>query len=228
MIILDGYQILLNNNPFKTPSGKIFEFPLRKHNLAYSVLLECRSFSPKFFEYYFSPLTSLSIRAIDIFSEKKNREQASDRLLKYLDTDTILSFASKDESGGDLLVLQKKMWGPLHEWAQKYWDVQILKTNNDFGIIMNPQPEKTRNLIKEWVCNLDQWQFAALERAICLNKSFIIGAKMIATANSSPIERLGVEKAFNLAQLETLFQIERWGKVDNCKNINNILFTKVL
>ncbi|KTW30819.1 hypothetical protein T552_00530 [Pneumocystis carinii B80] len=217
--LLDGYQILLNNNPFKTPSGKNFKFPLRKHNLAHSLLSECRTSSSNFFEYHSLPLVSLSSRAIDVFSEKKYREKASNGLLKYLDTDTVLSFAPKNESGGDLLILQKKMWEPLHEWAQKYWNVEILKTNNDFGIIMNPQPEKTKKLIKEWVCNLDQWQFAALERAICLSKSFIIGAKMVATANSPSIERLDAEKAFNLAQLEILFEIERWGKIDDTHDV---------
>ncbi|KAG4302284.1 hypothetical protein PCANB_001560 [Pneumocystis canis] len=209
----NGYQIFIDNHPFKTASGKILEFPKRKRSLSHMIVQECCSSAFKLFQYHLLPLTSLAIKAIDVFSIENERENKYKELIKYLDTDTILFYAPENESGGELLTLQKKLWGPLHEWAQKYWNVDILKINADTGIFSNAQPLKTKNKMISWMRTLDQWQIAALDRAISTSKSFIIGAKMVAMRNSLFDENLSAEKACDLAQLEVYFQTTRWGQI---------------
>ncbi|KAG4306241.1 hypothetical protein PORY_000229 [Pneumocystis oryctolagi] len=152
--------------------------------------------------------------------EIRKTESRYHDLLKYLDTDTILFFAPESESNGELLILQKKSWEPLHEWAQNYWKVDILKTFCDLGINFHFQPQKTKDKIISWMRSLDKWQFAALDRAVCVSKSFIIGAKMVVAENGPSDEYLSIEKICDLVQLELHFQISRWGKIKESKNFN--------
>ncbi|KAG5519211.1 hypothetical protein PMAC_002299 [Pneumocystis sp. 'macacae'] len=217
--IEDQYQIFENGNPLKTALGNIFKFPLRKRSFAYMVSQELRSFGLKRSEYHFLPLTSLANKAIDIFSSKSTRENACNVLLKYLDTDTILIFAPESQSSGELLALQKKSWEPLHNWAQMYWKVNIFKTFCDLGINVHVQSQETKDKIALWMHTLDKWQFAALDRAVCASKSFIIGAKMIVMGNSLLNDYLSPEEACDLAQLETDFQISQWGEIKESHNI---------
>ncbi|CCJ30541.1 unnamed protein product [Pneumocystis jirovecii] len=210
------YQIFENENPLKTISGNVFKFPLRKRSFAYMVSQELCSSVFKRSQYHLLPLTSLASKAIDIFSLESARENTYNALLKYLDTDTVLIFAPETQSNGELLALQKKLWEPLHDWAQMYWKINIFKVFSDLGINVRPQPQETKNKITLWMRTLDKWQFAALDRAVCATKSFIIGAKMIATENNLLSNHLSPEKACDLAQLEINFQISQWGEIKEC------------
>jgi len=100
------------------------------------------------------PLTSLVCRALDHLdpaNPKNIREQVIEELHRYIDTDTILFFAPRDQAGGKLVKMQLEEWQPLIRWGTNaFWGVYARSAEKGIANFER-QPWKTRNVLKNWM-----------------------------------------------------------------------------
>ncbi|CAG8734930.1 11463_t:CDS:2, partial [Racocetra persica] len=218
----DVYQIALDKRPLKTPGGAPLVIPRSHKYLAILIAGEWES-QKTLLKQHSLPLactniiidqninrkTSLVARSIDAFEKDPlSRKEAITRLIRYFDTDTVCY----QETYPDILVdLQKQYWDPTVKWAQETYGVEIKVTN---GIVGAQQPIETRNKLREIVEEFDSLKLSAFERATMLTKSFLIGLGLVE-------RQLTVEFASTAAQIETVSQTIRWGKLEDAHEVDN-------
>ena len=96
----EGYQILLDARPVRTPNKTILTVPLSKSHLAHAIAIEWDMLvsAQQALKNHNIPLTSIASRAQDLIEsenkgETKTREDITSIMLRYLDTDTLLCWA---------------------------------------------------------------------------------------------------------------------------------------
>src|SRR5947207_10720988 len=75
-LFVDGFQIMLDNRPVRTPSKQILFVPRSKPNLATAIAVEWDLLvnAQQALKQHFIPLTSLTSRALDIAEEDRKGE----------------------------------------------------------------------------------------------------------------------------------------------------------
>lgn len=209
----DARIVTIHNLPLRTPEGNDLRIPLSKpatisHLIAqeWSVLpcLEVKN--------HHVLLTALAGRAIDMTSEE--RAHVTEKLLPYLDTDTLLVLAPEKDCEGSLRDAQMKEFPDVVKDACEVWRIPSLKVldtqNQLFG---NYQTDETKRKVREWINELDSWQFAALERATTAAKSLIIGMNVV-------LHRRPISELARLASLDVIEQTKLWGEVEDTHDVD--------
>lgn len=117
-----------------------------------------------------------------------------------------------DEQPSTLVRLQKEHWDPLHAELSTEHAIPI----EPYTELVRPggsrfeQPAETRETLKRVVERWDEWQMAALERAVYATKSFLIGFALVSG-------KLTADQAARAAQVEVASNIELWGEVEDCE-----------
>ncbi|CAG8549511.1 22609_t:CDS:2 [Cetraspora pellucida] len=216
----DMYQIALDQRPLKTPGGSPLVIPRSHKYLAMLIAGEWES-QKALLKQHSLPLacksaildqiliTSLVARSIDAFEKDPlSRKEAITRLIRYFDTDAVCY----QETYPDILVdLQKQYWDPTVKWTQETYGVEIKVTNGIFGA---QQPTETKNKLCAIVEEFDSLKLSAFERATMLTKSFLLGLGLVE-------RQLTVEFASKAAQVETISQTIRWGKLEGAHDVDN-------
>ncbi|CAG8503821.1 7276_t:CDS:2 [Paraglomus occultum] len=203
----DSYTITLDKRPLKVPGGSLLVIPKNRRALAYLVAGEWES-QNALLKHHSLPLTSLVARAIVAFEKDSDeKKDAVERLLKYLDTDSICFRHNHPQT---LVDLQRQHWDPLIDWIQSHYSVRI---NTTEGIFKHPHPSETYEKLSNIVSKFDSLKLAAFERAAMLSKSFIIGLGLVE-------RRLSVEEAVQAAQVEVNAQIMGWGEVEDAHDVD--------
>jgi len=157
-------------------------------------------------------LTSLLTRAIDgldlgVGEDPSIRPKVVDKLMSYLDTDTICFH----EDFPDILVeLQDQHWKPILQWIERQYSVEFKVTH---GIFPVEQPQRTKDALRKLVDDMDALELAALERAVISSKSFLIGLALVKRG-------ITVEQAAQAAHVEVNSQIDRWGEVEDSHDVD--------
>jgi ATP synthase F1 complex assembly factor 2 len=138
------------------------------------------------------------------------RPQVIDKLMTYLDTDTICFHEDFPDA---LVKLQDQYWQPILQWIEKQYGVELKVTD---GIFQVKQPQETKETLRKMVENMDSLELAALERAVISSKSFLIGLALVKRG-------ITVEQAAQAAHVEVNSQIDRWGEVEDSKFSQQIL-----
>lgn len=169
-------------------------------------------------------------------------------LLKYLDTDTLLVFAPQNELDGKLRLEQDKLYLPIIKGAEKLFNGKYLKYNDAnvnasennktkkenfthlsildadlHGIRGNSQPDKIRQAALNYLNTLTMWELAIFEKTVIVTKSFICGILLIENKSRKttiPDLIVDVDDIIRASTLETIYQIERWGEVEDTHDIN--------
>ncbi|VVT57377.1 uncharacterized protein SAPINGB_P005665 [Magnusiomyces paraingens] len=225
------YVILLDGKPIKTPAGNPLVIPSQKPSLAQLTAHEWTVLPSLKIKPHLVPLTSLASRAIDLaWTEHGNLsridsaalENIVEALLPYLDTDTLLVFAPYRDCEGKLRPAQEKEYRPLISKAEKFWTDSSKSSkpmslnwldSETMGFSLNKQSSETKEAVSQWIRSLDTWKLVALERATMSAKSLIIGM-LVATGNIS------VPEAVRAATLETIYQTELWGEVQDSHDVD--------
>lgn len=218
----------------RTVQKSILTIPRSKPHLAHAVALEwdLLTSAQQALKYHLIPLTSITARAEDIaLQDSRNesviRNEIIRTLMRYLETDTLLSWAP--ESNQLLRDLQIRTAQPIISLlTAKVWPgVEIKPTFESDSIMPTPQPQVTRNVIRGWIYGLQPYDLAGLERATLASKSLIIGARLLVEW-SSHFEHLrpanagrefGIEKAAEASSLEVRWQTEQWGEVEDTHDV---------
>ena len=204
----EGYQIMLDKRPVRTPSKSIVTIPLSKPHLAHAIAIEwdMLNSAQEALKNHKIPMTSIVSRANDILEadaasgpDNDVRQSILNTMMRYLDTDTILCWAperssleaaygsstiqtSEDEPPKkSLRELQMEMAKPIIAFlTSTIWPgVSIIPTLDPDSIIPTKQSDVTKSIISGWVSGLPAYELAALERAVLATKSLLVGARLV-------------------------------------------------
>ncbi|KAL6453866.1 ATP12 Protein ATP12 [Candida maltosa Xu316] len=200
----DKYEIQLDGKTLRTPLGFPLELPERKKQLAFLIAHEWTNLPDIKVKSSTLPLTALATRAIDLSkhhlseSEKAKEMLALEdiklQMLRYLDTDTCLIFATNKECDGKLRKRQEEIYRPLiaefNDFFTAYAHKKKLLPENEKvdlvyldcetdGLRGNQQGEKTQEIVLDWLDQLPIYDLIALEKTILTSKSFLCGVALL-------------------------------------------------
>lgn len=198
------YEIQLDGKTLRTPLGFPLELPESKKQLAYLIAHEWTHLPDLKVKSSTLPLTALATRAIDLSKHHlSNSDKAKEMLalediklqmLRYLDTDTCLIFATNRECDGKLRKRQEEIYRPLiaefDDFFTKYAhskklipesesiELKFLDCEKD-GLRGNRQGETTQEVVLDWLDQLPIYDLIALEKTILTSKSFLCGISLL-------------------------------------------------
>lgn len=192
----EGFRVLLDGRPVRTPAKSVLLVPTCA--LAEAIAGEWRAV-PEKEELSVSqlPLTRLAATGLDRVATQRAR--VIDDTAKYAQSD-LLCYRAADPAS--LVERQHRTWQPLLEWAAQRYGAQLQATE---GTTWLNQPEEAVARLREAVAAHSDMALSAL-----YNLTHIAGSLVIALAVSE--RHLAVPDAFAAAQLDELYQIERWGE----------------
>lgn len=218
-----GRRVHMNGSSMKTPAGKPLEIPFtRAAVLAHLIAQEWRALSSLKLKSHLIPLTGMAGRSLDITPEE--RAEATEKLLPYLDTDSLLVLSPHKDCNGELRKAQDALYPHIVEDARKFWGLpadglKVLDTEKQlFG---NYQPAATKDKVREWINTLDNFEFVSLERATAAAKSLIVGMNVV-------LHRRPVVELAMLSSLDVIHQIALWGEVEDTHDVDREDLHRVL
>lgn len=189
-----GFEVRLDGRVLRTPQKAALVFP--KRALAEAVADEWAAQGERV-RPATMPLMSLACTAIDRITPR--RADAVAEVLDYAATDLLCYRA---EQPGALVARQAAVWQPLLDWAALVLDAPLRVTS---GIVPAAQPGEALSALRHALEALDDLQLAAV--GIATRAS---GSLVVALALSRG--RVDAAEAFEAAELDATFQIERWGE----------------
>ncbi len=196
-----GFRVLLDGKPMRTPSKSILVVPTESLGQAiageWSGVPDNAEINPAHL-----PLTRLAATGLDRVVGRRAEVIAD--TAKYAGSDLLCYRATSPDS---LVKLQRDTWQPLLDWASDRYGVRFIVTE---GIGFVEQPQATKMRLNEAVSAYSDWALSAL-----YNLTHTSGSIVIALAVAEG--RLTAAGAFAAAQVEELYQIERWGDDPHAK-----------
>jgi chaperone required for assembly of F1-ATPase len=190
-----GYRVLLDGKPMRTPAKSVLVVPTEA--LAEAIASEWLEVPPKG-EIVVShlPLTRLAATGLDRVI--RQRERVIEDTAKYAGSDLLCYRATEPES---LVKRQSQTWQPLLDWAAERFGARLVVVN---GVTFVAQPEASVAALRDGVAAHSDFALSAL-----YNLTHIAGSLVIALAVAE--RHLDAGSAFLAAQLDELYQVERWG-----------------
>jgi chaperone required for assembly of F1-ATPase len=191
-----GHRVLLDGKPMRTPAKAVLVLPTR--TLAEAIAAEWREV-PEKAEINVSqlPLTRLAATGLDRVATQ--RERVIEDTAKYAGSDMLCYRAPAPSS---LVERQQATWQPLLDWVAGRYGARFVVAE---GTTFVAQPADAVARLREAVAAHGDLALAAL-----YNLTHISGSLVIALAVAEG--HLPADKAFAAAQLDELYQIERWGE----------------
>ncbi|KAF9582525.1 ATP synthase complex assembly protein atp12 [Lunasporangiospora selenospora] len=206
-INLNHVAVTLDGRVLKTPGSNKLTLPKEQKYLAMLIAGEWQG-QKELLKPHTLPMTSLVARAIDGFiGNEQHRTETLNRLVKYLDTDSICYQQSFPDS---IVKAQEEHWNPILEWVKNEYGLDIKVSQ---GITYVQQDEPTKQKLRDIVNSMTDIELAAFERATMTAKSFLIGLAVVK-------RRLSVEEGWKASSLEVLDQIDRWGEVEDSHDVD--------
>ncbi len=190
----DGFAVELDGKSLRTPAKHELVVPTKA--LAEAIADEWRGQGATV-KPLALPLTRLVSTAIDRVVPR--RAEVVAEIAKYATTD-LLCYRAEDPP--ELVHRQHEAWQSLLDWAEARYDSRLAITH---GITPVAQSEAVLAALERAVAAYDAMMLVALHLAVTTCGSLILGLALIEG-------RLAPEAAFEAAQLDESFQIERWGE----------------
>lgn len=189
-----GFTVSLDDKPVRTPAKQALLVPTRA--LAEAVAEEWQAqgetVNPRSL-----PLTRLVSIALDLVEPR--RQEVVTELVKYAGTDLVCYRA---ETPPELAARQHAAWQPLVDWAALSFDAPLTVT---VGVLPVTQPADTLRALERTVGAYDTPRLAALHLATAACGSLVVALALVEG-------RIDAEAAFDAAELDASFEIERWGE----------------
>lgn len=191
----DGFRVLLDGKPMRTPAKAILLVPTRA--LAEAIAAEWAAVPEKAeINAAHLPLTRLAATGIDRVVARRADVIAD--TAKYAGSDLLCYRATAPDS---LVKLQQELWQPLLDWASERHGARLVTVD---GIGFVDQPEEAKATLHAAVSAHGDLALSAL-----YNLTHTAGSVVIALAVSEG--RLDAAAAFAAAQMDELYQVDRWG-----------------
>ena len=186
-------RVLLDGKAIKTPGGAVLALP--SDRLAQAIAEEWRAQDP-LIRPETMMVTKLSNTAIDRVAP--NPANAREQLLTIAKSDLVCYRAT---SPSDLVRRQAETWDPLLMWMRERFAVSLKSTS---GLAFVEQEPSALVALETALSERDAFFLAALYAAAAP-----CGSLVIALALGE--RKLGPDDAFAAANLDTIYQAERWG-----------------
>jgi chaperone required for assembly of F1-ATPase len=191
-----GHRILLDGRPMRTPAKAVLVVPTRA--LAEAIAAEWGAVPDKAdINVSHLPLTRLAATGLDRVTSQRAR--VIEDTAKYAGSDMLCYRASEPET---LVKRQQATWQPLLDWAHERYGARLVIVE---GLAFVEQPADAVARLGEAVATHSDLGLSAL-----YNLTHISGSLIVALAVAEG--HLAAADAFAAAQLDELYQIERWGE----------------
>jgi chaperone required for assembly of F1-ATPase len=191
-----GHRILLDGRPMRTPAKAVLVVPTRA--LALAIAAEWGAVPDKAdINVSHLPLTRLAATGLDRVTSQRAR--VIEDTAKYAGSDMLCYRASEPET---LVKRQREIWQPLLDWADERYGARLVIVE---GLAFVEQPADAVARLGEAVATHSDLGLSAL-----YNLTHISGSLIVALAVAEG--HLAAADAFAAAQLDELYQIERWGE----------------
>lgn len=190
----DGFGIALDGKPVRTPAKLPLTVPTR--GLAEAIATEWEAQEEEV-KPATMPLTQLASTSID--GVRGRLKAVASAAAEYGGSELVCYRAEEPE---ELVQRQAALWNPLLDWAAHRYDAHLLVTS---GIIHKAQPENALRALRAAIDALDEWRLTALQNCIGITGSLLVSLGVVEG-------HLTPEQAFDLAQLDENYQIEKWGE----------------
>ena len=191
-----GHRILLDGRPMRTPAKAVLVVPTRP--LAEAIAAEWGAVPDKAdINVSHLPLTRLAATGLDRVTTQRAR--VIEDTAKYAGSDMLCYRASEPET---LVKRQQAIWQPLLDWADERYGARLVIVE---GLAFVEQPADAVARLREAVAMHSDLGLSAL-----YNLTHISGSLIVALAVAEG--HLAAADAFAAAQLDELYQIERWGE----------------
>ena len=194
-----GFGVHLDGRPVRTPAKALLRLPSSAFAKAVAAEWDAQreEIDPRAM-----PLTTLACTAIDLVAAK--RAEVAREVTAYGGHDLLCYRA---EAPADLAARQRAIWQPLLDWAALAFDAPLTVTS---GIVSVPQTPSALASLSREVEGLGDFDLAALSSAVNAAGSLVIGLALRAG-------RIDAAQALEAAQLDELYQAERWGEDADAK-----------
>jgi chaperone required for assembly of F1-ATPase len=190
-----GFCVLLDGKPMRTPAKAVLVVPTQP--LAQAIATEWRDVPEKAeINAALLPLTRLAATGLDRVPGQRAR--VIDDTAKYAGSDMLCYRATAPDS---LVQSQTDTWQPLLDWAAERYGAELAVAT---GTTFVTQPHRALAALRKAVAAHGDLALSAL-----YNLTHITGSVVIALAISDG--HLPADKAFVAAELDELYQLERWG-----------------
>lgn len=190
-----GHRILLDGKPMRTPAKAVLVVPTRP--LAEAIAAEWGEVPDKA-EINVSHLLLTRLAATGIDRVTTQRARVIEDTAKYAGSDMLCYRASEPDT---LVRRQQETWQPLLDWAAERYGARLVVVE---GLAFVAQPEEAVKKLHDAVATHSDLGLSAL-----YNLTHISGSLVVALAVAEG--HLSAADAFAAAQLDELYQIERWG-----------------
>ena len=188
------FRITLDGRPLRTPAKAVLEVPCRRFAAA---IAEEWAGQGEVIDRRAMPLTAYACSAIDLIAAKRDKVVAE--VAAYGGHD-LLCYRAEAPAG--LAAKQQAQWQPLLDWAALSFDAPLKVTS---GVVSVAQAPAALGALRGAVEALDDFELAVLGSAVTAAGSLVIGLALHAG-------HIGPRAAFEAAQLDELYQAERWGE----------------
>jgi len=190
-----GHCILLDGRPMRTPAKAVLVVPTRA--LAEAIAAEWAEVPDKAeINASHLPLTRLAATGLDRVTIQRAR--VIEDTAKYAGSDMLCYRASQPET---LVKRQQEIWQPLLDWAAERYGARLVVVE---GLAFVEQPADAVARLHDAVATHSDLGLSAL-----FNLTHISGSLVVALAVAEG--HLAAGDAFAAAQLDELYQVERWG-----------------
>lgn len=133
----------------------------------------------------------------------QNREQIIDKLVQFAMTDVLLFWSGDD----DLAKRQERLWTPVLKWAEQEIELNLQTTT---ALDVPNQEEESIARLRSFLEAFSDKELVALFKAALNMRSVLLAAALVKG-------QINAEQAFEAAFVEELWQMERWGIVEEAQ-----------
>lgn len=190
----DGWQILLDRRPVKTPLRGQLLLPTKA--LAEAVAAEWEAQEAEI-NPTTMPLTRLANSAIDRAAPR--REEIVQGLVAFGETDLLCYRAEWPQK---LVTLQAEAWDPIVDWAKNALGADLRVVS---GVMHIPQPPEAVAALESELHRHDDFTLTAMNQMATLTVSLVLTLAVVR-------DFLSAEEAWRAAHVDEDWQISQWGE----------------
>lgn len=190
----DGFVVLLDGRPLRTPAGRILTLPSRA--LARRVAEEWAGQTDEV-RPQTMPLTRLVSTTLDLMPER--RGDAETEVMATAAYDVLCYRAHHPQ---ELVTRQIEAWQPWLDWAEREFGARLVPTT---GVVPIEQPEAALDALRRALAATDDWHLVAIHAAAKLTGSAVLALALAGGA-------LSAAQAFEIAVVDESYMMETWGE----------------
>ena len=171
----EGYRLLLDGKPLRTPAKGEFAVPTRA--LAEAIAAEWQAQGDDI-DPHSLPLTRLANSAIDGVAGQQAQVRAE--IVKYLASDLVCYRA---DAPSELVRRQAEAWDPILHWCEQTLGFRLAVTQ---GVMPVAQPEAAGALLEAWLKAHDAFALAALSVMTTLMGSAVLAVARAKAVSMTP------------------------------------------